>query len=71
MQQATVELKLAGMKRGLEPGDELPAEDAAQCVNRQEETWRRIYPSGTIESEAASGNDVVDVGMMTPTATIP
>jgi hypothetical protein len=44
--------------------DELAAEDAAQCVNRQEESARGIYPSGTIQSEAACGNDVVDVRMM-------
>jgi len=66
-----MKLELALGEQLLQSSDELPAEDAAQCVNRQEETWRRIYPSGTIESEAASGNDVVDVGMMTPTATIP
>src|SRR6266568_1171426 len=59
-----MKLELALGEQLLQSSDELPAEDAAQCVNRQEETWRRIDPSGTIESEAASGNDVVDVGMM-------
>ena len=43
---------------------ELAAEDTAQCVNRQEESARGIDPSGAIGSQAAGGNDVVDVGMM-------
>jgi hypothetical protein len=48
----------------LQFGDELAAEDAAQCVDRQEESARGIDPSGAIGSQAAGGNDVVDVGMM-------
>ena len=43
---------------------ELAAEHAAECLDGQEEAGRGIDPSGTIESEAAGGNDVVDVGMM-------
>ena len=43
---------------------ELAAEDSAQCVNRQEEAARGIDPSGTVESQSAGGNDVVDMGMM-------
>ena len=43
---------------------ELAAEDAAQCVNRQEEAARGIDPSGAVESQAAGGNDVVNMGMM-------
>ena len=50
---------------------ELVAEDFAECYDGQKEAWRGIDPSGAIESEAAGGNDVVDVGMMTPTPTIP
>ncbi len=48
----------------LQFSDELAAEDAAQCVDRQEEAARGTDPSGAIGSEAAGGNDVVDVGMM-------
>jgi hypothetical protein len=43
---------------------ELAAEDFAECPDRQEEAWRGIDPSGTIESQAAGRNDVVDMGMM-------
>src|SRR5674476_1427159 len=42
----------------------LAAEDSAQCVNRQEEAARGIDPPGTVESQSAGGNDVVDMGMM-------
>ena len=42
---------------------ELAAEDLAECFDRQEESSRRVYPCGTIESKAAGGNDVVHVGM--------
>ena len=47
------------------------AEAAAECLDGQEEAARGIDPSGAIDSEAARGNDVVDMGMMTPTPTIP
>src|ERR1035437_3794123 len=47
----------------LQASRELAAEDPAQCVNRQEKAARGIDPSGAIESQAAGGNDVVDVGM--------
>ena len=43
---------------------ELAAEDLAECFDGQEEAARRLYPSGTIGSEAPSGNDVVNMGMM-------
>ena len=43
---------------------ELAAEDLAQCVNRQEEAARGIDPPGTVGSQSAGGNDVVDMGMM-------
>ena len=43
---------------------ELAAEDSAECFDRQEEAGRGIDPSGTVESQAAGGNDVVNMGMM-------
>ena len=43
---------------------ELAAEDSAECLDRQEEAARGIDPSGTVGSETAGGNDVVDMGMM-------
>ena len=42
---------------------ELAAEDLAECFNGQEESARRVDPSGTIEGKAAGGDDVVYVGM--------
>ena len=33
-------------------------------MDGQEEAARGIDPSGTVESQAAGGNDVVDMGMM-------
>jgi hypothetical protein len=56
---------------GLQSGDELVAEDLAECFDGQEESVRRVDPSGTIKCKAASGNDVVYVGMMASTTTIP
>src|SRR5271163_3579994 len=43
---------------------ELTAEDFAKYSDGQKETWRGIDPSGAIESQAAGGNEVVDMGMM-------
>jgi hypothetical protein len=59
-----VKLKLVLGDELLQSSDELAAEDAAQCVNWQEEAWRGIDPSGAVGSQAAGGNDVVDMGMM-------
>ena len=59
-----MELKLVLREQLLQSSDELAAEDSAQCVNRQEEAARGIDPSGAVESQAAGGNDVVDMGMM-------
>ena len=50
---------------------ELLAEDFAECLDGQEETPRGVYPSAIIGGKASSGNDVVDMGMRTPTPTIP
>ena len=50
---------------------ELASEDAAECVDGQEEAWRGVNPSGTVGSQAAGGNDVVDMGMMTSATIIP
>ena len=58
-----VELQLVLRSELLESSDELAAEDAAECLYGQEESARRIDPSGTVESQAAGGNDVVDMRM--------
>src|ERR1019366_69905 len=42
---------------------ELAAEDLAERLNGQEESGRRVDPSGTIGGKTAGGNDVVNVWM--------
>ena len=42
----------------------LVAEDTAESLDGQEEAWRGVDPSGAIESQATSRNNVVDMGMM-------
>jgi hypothetical protein len=37
-----------------------------KCLDGQEKASRGIDPSGDIRSKAVGGNDVVDMGMMTP-----
>lgn len=59
-----MKLKLVLSDELLQPSDELAAEDSAQRVDRQEEAARGIDPSGTVGSQSAGGNDVVDMGMM-------
>ncbi len=59
-----MELQLVLLEELLEPGGELAAEDTAECTDGQKESVGRSDPSGTIGSEAASGNDVMYVGMM-------
>ena len=59
-----MELELVLREELLQSGNELAAEDSAECCDRQEEAARGIDPSGAIKSQAAGGNDVVDMGMM-------
>jgi len=67
----SMKLKLALREQLLESSRELAAEDSAQCMNRQEESARAIDPPGAVGSQAAGGNDVVNMRMMTSTPTIP
>jgi hypothetical protein len=59
-----VELELLLLEELLKSGCELAAEDAAEGTDGQEESDGRSDPSGVIGSKAASGNDVMYVGMM-------
>ena len=59
------------LKQFRELAAEVVAEDTAKPLNGQEESMRRINPSGTIEGKTASGNDIVYVGMNTSAPTIP
>jgi hypothetical protein len=69
--QRAMELEPVVFEQFTKPRPELAAEAAAKCLDGQEEACRRIDPSGTIGSQAAGGNDVVDMGMVTSTPTIP
>jgi hypothetical protein len=66
-----VKLQSVLLKQFRELAAEVVAKDTAEPLNGQEESMRRINPSGTIEGEAASGNDVVNVWMNTSAPTIP
>ena len=59
-----MELELVLKKELLQSGCELAPEDATQRGDGQEEAIRRADPSGAIERQATSGNDIVNVGMM-------
>ena len=62
-QQVAVELELTSMEGAAKSGDELAAEDTAEHADGQEEGTPGGDPSGVIRSEAAGGNDAVDMGM--------
>jgi hypothetical protein len=66
-----VELKSVLFEKFMKFLAELASEDLTECFDRQEEAGRRVYPSGTIGSQTSSGNDVVYMGVLTPTPTIP
>ena len=59
-----MELELVLKKELLQSGCELAPEDATQRGDGQEESVGRSDPPGASGSNAASGNDVMDVGMM-------
>jgi len=53
-------------------GEELLAENGAQCRNwQQEQRMGGVDPAPMISRQSAGGNDGVDMVMGTPTATIP
>lgn len=62
--QRSVEGQRSGLERGLEEGQELTTEQAAQDPHRQEEPVAAGDPSGPVRGEAAPRNDAVHVGMM-------
>jgi hypothetical protein len=62
---------LAVREGRLEAGDELATKHAQQYSNGKEEAWVRSNPAGVIAGESAGGNDAVDMGMQTPTPTVP
>ena len=66
-----MEVKSVLLEQFIELLAKLFAESMAECLDGQEEPARRVYPSGTIAGQPSGGNDVVYVGMNTPTPTVP
>jgi hypothetical protein len=64
MPQTAVELQRAGMKCGLEPGDELAAEHAAEHLDREEEAAGRADPSGVVRREPVGSQNTVTMRMI-------
>ena len=69
--EVAVELECACMEGALESGDELAAEHAAEHFDGEKEGAAGGDPAGVVGSKAASSGNAVDMGMMTPTPTIP
>ena len=59
------------LKSQLEPVDELSAKYAPEHVDREKESRVRTNPAGVIEGEPTRRDDAVDMGMNTPTPTVP
>jgi hypothetical protein len=59
-----MEVELALAQEQLEFSEELATEDTAQEADGQEEPWGCGDPSGSIERQAACGNDAMDMGMV-------
>jgi hypothetical protein len=58
------------MEGALESGDELAAEHAAEDLDGEKGAAGED-PAGVVRSKAAGGEHAVDMGMITPTPTIP
>jgi hypothetical protein len=56
-----VEVEIAGMKGGLQPGGELAAEDSAEHVDRQKEAAGGTDPAGMVRSQSAGSQDAMHV----------
>ena len=65
------EAQLMAGKEAPQSGQELAAEDAAEHLDRQEEAGTGSDPARVVRRESATGNDAVDVRMLTPTPTVP
>jgi len=69
--ECSSQVQLAALEGGLQTGDELATKQAPQRGDGKEEAGVGSNPAGVIVGESASGNDTVDMGMKTPTPTIP
>ena len=69
--QIAGKVQLPSLKSQLEPVDELSAKYAPEHVDREKESRVRTNPAGVIEGEPTRRDDAVDMGMNTPTPTVP
>src|SRR4029077_15558682 len=69
--ESSGEVQVPGFEDRLQASDELATEHPPQHRDGKKEAWVRSNPAGVIGGESASGNDTVDMGMKTPTPTIP
>jgi hypothetical protein len=64
-------MQLASLKGQLESVDELAAKHLPEHGKGEKEARVRSNPAGVIEREPTGGNNAVDMGMNTPTPTVP
>ena len=69
--QIAGKVQLLSLKGQLEPSDELPAKYAPEPLDGEKEARARANPACAIEGEPPCGDDTVDMGMKTPTPTVP
>ncbi len=69
--QIAGKMKLAVLKGGLESGDEFAAKHTSEYLDGKKEARTGSNPAGVIERESAGGDNTVDMGMKTPTPTVP
>ena len=67
----TEEAQLAAGKKPSQSSDKLPAKNAAEHLDREKEVGTRSDPTGVVWSESAGNKHTVNMGMMTPTPTVP
>ena len=69
--QVSPKAELVAVEGLLESGDKLAAKDFLQHRLRKKVVPWGANPVGVIEGKAPGGNDTMDMGMKTPTLTIP
>jgi len=69
--QIAREVELLLLKGGLEAGDELSTKHTSQDRAGKKEARAGWNPSRRVEREPAGRDDTVNMGMMTPTPTVP
>src|SRR5690349_3157459 len=69
--QIAKEAELAHIERRLQAGQEKPAVETRQHLDRQKEARAAGNPAGPVDRRPATRHDTVEMGMMAPTPIIP